>query len=224
MRKAYKKVSILLLFIVIVFCLGTMVSCVKSSSDFTVDQHIERITERVEKKFMKNKNKYDAFSVYPLYNKNDELQYFLIEFEPEGYIYVLLQDEKTKLLSIFGASTSMYLMATASEWSPYTLDKTNKQPEPDTNKIWHTDENGNKITYNVSPYKVANRLEDKKYLLQTISQEENGSEPYYIPAIKLETNYFNLISNNEFGTEEKLLYDKHEVQWLQFIPKKDLDL
>ena len=105
----------------------------KKTSYYSEEKHLERIKNRIEKNIIKNLSEYTDFSVYPLYNQNDELNLFLVEFEPSDFLFIFLRDENWKGLSCFGVSTSMYRMSTIhTEWSPYTVDETDSQPYPDT--------------------------------------------------------------------------------------------
>ncbi|MEG2027286.1 MAG: hypothetical protein RR062_06175, partial [Clostridia bacterium] len=114
----------------IIAVLGCLCACSKKANTFTEEEHVQRVTERIEKRFMTDATAYTSFSVYPLYNENDELNYFLVEFEPYGFIYVMLRDEAPAVYSWFGFRTSMYSTSDIDgedSWSRYTIEETSNQ-------------------------------------------------------------------------------------------------
>lgn len=206
-------------FVVMILMIIFLTGCAKKASQFTEEEHIQRVTERIEKRFMTDSYEYTGFEVYPLYNENDELKYFLVEFEPYGFVYVLLRDEQLKLFGWLGASTSMYKLSGFDgndTWSPFTYDESNSQPYPDIDKCWKTDENGEKIVYNRSPYCIADIENERRYLLHI--------EGSYIPSVKREERFLNLISLEEFEAIDGQLTKKQAYAFIIFVTKKQLDL
>jgi hypothetical protein len=108
-----------------------------------------------------------------------------------------------------------------SDWSRYTIDETNSQAFPDIDKCWEEDENGERIFYNKSPYSVAEIENVDRYLLHI--RNESGSW-VYIPAVKTENNYLNLISMDEVAIEDGCLTKKQAVAEISFVAKKHFDL
>ena len=190
-RKTVKTILIITIALMLFSSLFMFAGCTHKASHYTEEEHIQRVRERMEKRMEDTDyESFTGFEVYPLYNVNDELNYFLIELEPHGFLFVLLKDEYWQVFSW----SSMYLVNSAYKertWSPYTIDETNSQPEPDTDKIWMVDENNEKICYDRSPYYVTDNLNEKKYLLYI----GNG---WYICAIKSGERFINLVSLTEF--------------------------
>ena len=224
------KVDIITKFILLTLILSILLSpfvlagCSQKSSDFTEEEHIQRVTERIEKSMMSESTEYTDFTVSPLYDKNDKLNYFLVEFDPYGFIFVLLREKEQSFLSCFGITSSMYRVSNLygkETWSPYTIDETNSQPYPDTDKIWKYDDNGNKIEYKRSPYFVTGNDNTKKYLL---ASETESSGAQYICAIKEGEKFINLISMEEIDVAEGALSQKQATLYIHFIADKRFDL
>ena len=228
----YKKTVLLfMLILIITMSLGTFSGCSEKADKYTEEEHIQRVKERIEERFINKEYggvTLTSCSVYPLYDENDKLRYFVVDFEPCGFVYVLLRNEQLKAFSFLGASTSMYKLSFLEfSWSPYTIDETNSQPEPDKNKIWKLDENGEKIVYKRSPHKIAGIENQKRYLIQTGSEPDADARhktSNYITAVKTENGFLNLISNTEFDISDGLLENMHATQYIVFIAKKDFDL
>ena len=195
----------------------------EKASKYTEEEHIQRVTERIQKRFIDTNLRWvdreqpTAFEVFPLYNENDELKYFLVEFEPYGFLYILLRDEQMKGFSWLGASTSMYKIADdisgKNDWSPYKIDETNSQPSPDTDKIWMLNENDEKIVFNKSPYAIADCKDERRYLL-------TGN----IPSAKRDEKFVNLISMEEIEFIDGQLTKKHACVQISIWPKNESDL
>lgn len=146
---------------------------------YTTSQHIERISKIVRENYIGD-GEFTDFAVYPLYDKDDEVIMYLVEFEPRGYYYILAA--KPNILT----KRKMYVRHTTvarSEWQRYRISDT--QPQEFEGKTWQnkvetiganeeyirepqkwyeSDENGF-IKLSVSPYKAANAGKEKKYLL-----------------------------------------------------------
>lgn len=171
--------------------------------------------ERIEKRFMAEDNgKPTGFEIKPLYNENGMLNIFLVEFEPYGYLYVLVGDELNKVFGWLGFRTSMYRLSNSTitrTWSPYTLNSTTSEQE------WILDEDGNKIVYDRSPFYVANAGNAKYYLLES-------EDCYYIPAIKTGEDFVNLISGEKFPFQSGQPETAQACECIYFIGKKYFDL
>ena len=170
--------------LIVVLLVLNFAGCAKKASDFTEEEHIKRISERVEKRYITEDKKYTDFSVYPLYNENEERTFFLVEFEPYGFMFVRVSDEH--FLSCIGLGR-MYLDSGREQWAPYTIDEKNDWK-------YEVDENGKKIVYNRSPYYIAQKMNERKYLLAGVKKGE------YICAIKKDDDTFiNLVSSTEMS-------------------------
>ena len=225
---------------VIILSLTIGVSCAQKADSYTVEEHIERITQRFNLKKQditeRCKIEIENFNVYPLYNENEEVKYYLIEFNPFGFTLVDCRDEPSpKLLySCLGANISMYMLSHKIygstyiydgetymlTWSPYIADETNSQPYPDKDKIWILDDNGERIYHNKSPYYVTGNIDKRKYLIET-----EGAE--YICAVKNDDKFINLMSGEEFIAENVDTYEFARSQasiFFPFYPDKTKDL
>ncbi|MFR3346877.1 MAG: hypothetical protein ACLTSK_02525 [Christensenellales bacterium] len=196
-------------------CVCVLFGHARQASDYTTEQHIQRMYERIEKRFMAEDNgKPTGFEIKPLYNENGMLNIFLVEFEPYGYLYVLVGDELNKVFGWLGFRTSMYRLSNSTitrTWSPYTLNSTTSEQE------WILDEDGNKIVYDRSPFYVANAGNAKYYLLES-------EDCYYIPAIKTGEDFVNLISGEKFPFQSGQPETAQACECIYFIGKKYFDL
>lgn len=89
MKRIRKKFAFLVAVGLIICLIINCASCRKASS-FTEEEHKKQIEQRLEPQiatwtYGQYKKHYDGFTVYPLYNENEELYYFLIELEPYGF-------------------------------------------------------------------------------------------------------------------------------------------
>jgi len=84
-----KKAICCLLLMVLVFPFAT--GCEGFGKKYTEEEHVKRISERINSRFFNEdaeyKNVYISYTVQMLYNYKDEPIYFLVEFEPDGYVY-----------------------------------------------------------------------------------------------------------------------------------------
>ncbi len=226
-----KKILSIIMTLIILFSTISLVGCGQKASDFTEEEHIQQVIERLQARYIVGNEKlrpYDKptddgeiypkvkatdFEVYPLYDYNDDLKYFLVEFQPFGYLYVLLRNEQLKGFSWLGASTSMYMLSSTEgepAWSPYT-----KDIEKKTDEISEIDENGERIAYFQSPFSVRGIESEKRYLLNF-----DG----YIPAVKKDGKFINLISNSEFEVLNGQISEKQQIATISFTNKKHFDL
>lgn len=214
-----------LLIITLISSLLLLVGCTESPNDYTVEQHSERISKRIEERYFKEETNLTGYTLYPLYNADEELTYFLIEFEPYGFAFVSLR----KTNHWFG----MYFISDAymnAAWQRYRLCIDGKEPQPYEGKQWlpnannasglenfryEIDNDNNFIEYNHSPYKIADVLNQKLYLLDI--------NIGHIPAIKQGDKFFSLISMDEidylgydYYKSSKITYDKCELAFLNF--------
>ncbi len=183
---------------------------VDKSSDFTEKEHLARVTELAKKRYIKNGN-YTDLQVYPIYSQDDKLQYFLIELEPVGYMIVYLHKNNI-FSSMYARSTrsKMYWVRYAVEIGSYAYIKEENGREfvyEDARWV-ECDENDEPILYYSSPYKVANVLNEKLFLL-TVEQKGRFGE---IPAVKQNGKFFNLISMEPIDYK----YKTDEILWPVF--------
>ena len=82
-RKSCKMAAALLSFALLLGMLLSLSSC--RASSYTEEEHIARVTERARERFLGEGSEYTGLEVYPVYNEYDELNYMLIEFQPQGF-------------------------------------------------------------------------------------------------------------------------------------------
>ncbi len=192
-----KKISIkriVLIILAVILVVFVFLCCFgEKPEQFTEEQHIARITRKLNRKIKKKFSKawftfeYDSFEVYPLYNQDEKLEFFLVEFEPSSFIFISMIDNYKYIDFIFGIK-SMYLHSVGPicEWSPYTFESIKESYSID-DYIWKTDENGEKIVYDKSPYVVAGVENEKMYYF----------DDAYVPAVKCGDKFINLVSMTE---------------------------
>ena len=179
---AYLMVGVVLL--IATLCSGCTLS---SSSHYSEEEHLSRVRERAEERFLGEGSEYTGFEVYPIYNEDDKLESMLIELEPQGFMYVKINKDSS--LSLFGG-VSMYTMSsdTPRSWMPYRVNKGMKEEYTDEfgnvfiaedRELIH-DENGEVIRYFESHFKVAGIENERRYLLRT-PRSGGGA---LIPAVK----------------------------------------
>ncbi|MFA5719797.1 MAG: hypothetical protein WC939_01910 [Acholeplasmataceae bacterium] len=100
----------LISFLILLLTLS-LVGCVRSNKR-SLEKHLELITKRVEDRYMKDQEKYTSFSLYPLYDQYDKVNYFLVEFEPFDYIYITINTIFIPNLS----NLSDYGISSATSW------------------------------------------------------------------------------------------------------------
>lgn len=204
----------------------------EKASKYTEDEHFKRVSERIQKRYIDgsekiypydkiNKNKYypkvkaTDFSIYPLYNENDELKFFLIEFRPFGWLYVSIVDEQPRIYNLLFTRTGMYTLSSTdgeSPWTPFTIDA-----DDDTNYIWQVDKNGKKVKYIHSPYNIRGIQDDKRYLVYQEVTKDGDAIGEFIPAVKVEGGkYLNLISNSTFEIENGVVSEKQPYEYISF--------
>lgn len=214
-EKHMRKVLNFLVAIIMIFSLGALTACSEKPSKYSDEEHVNRITKRIEKRFINGSAELTGFQVFPLYDEADEIKYFLVEFEPYGFLYIRINEKYSTVGSWFGGVGSMYTLSDTEvkmDWSRYIIDETNSQPFPDKDIIWEIDENGDKVIYKKSPYSIAEVGNSRRYLLGNI------------PAIKIEIGYLNLISMTEFAFTNGHLSNKQAVADISFINKGYFDL
>ena len=153
-----------IMLIVAVMCTGC------SSDTYSEEQHIERIRERAEERFLGEDSEYTGLEVYPIYNEYDELKYALIEFEPQGFVYVYISEREYPWSSMYSLSDTE-----SESWIPYRVKEGAQEEIVDVDgKLYGSsyceyirDENGQVIIYNESHFKVAGIENECRYFLST---------------------------------------------------------
>ena len=226
--------KILILFSVVIMVITTFAGCSQKASKYTEEQHMQRISERIQKRYIDgdkkirnfkvSSNEEDAFmkptgfEVYPLYDNNDELKYCVVEFHPYGYQGIWIRDEYLKALTWIGLGVSMYSLSHRfGVWKPCSIDK-------ETGEIVFETENGaEKVCYH-SPFTERGVLDEKKYLIRC--KEKDNNNEWLIPAVKRNGKYLNLYSNEEFEVVDGRATEKIAVclDSFGFINSREFDL
>ena len=217
-------VILVLISVVIVFS-----GCGRKVSNYSVEEHIQRISERVRNTTWLIDD-FEDFDVYPLYDKDEKLKFFLLEFNPHGFGFIFVQDEPPVLTSCLYAHKSMYIVSAnyyykEQTWFRYVADK-NGPPLSDFVEMAPSskkgtpifDEKGEIIKYDKSPYYVSGNVNEKKYVFET----EDSSE--FICAVKKDEKFINLISGTELPDADS--YDSIENATLygKIIANRRFDL
>ena len=220
-------------------CILSMLGCCllgggAKVSDFTIEEHVERITERITNSekdpyidwYFSEGETYQSFAVYPLYGQDEKVTFYLVEFDPHGFVFVLAKDEH---YGIGGCvKTGMYLLSEVygvkNPWAPYIVDKNGPliKDHPSLSEEHNLvrffsfdqkgdlilDENGELIIYKKSPYFVTGNINEKKYLLRTT--KDSNSSTQYICAVKKDGKFINLMSEGlEFEEAEEYKFEEN---------------
>ncbi len=186
-------VVIVLLTPVIVFCTRFIIGATakeNAASYYTEGQHLQRISELVEKRYMSGDYDYMSYEVFPLYDQNEEMHYCVVEFKPHGFVWVKINERNLNYRGLNG----MYSRRETDEWSRYEYINTTQTSYSEENIKWETDEFGERIYYKDSPYKVADIKDEKRYLVTT----NQANDEITIPAVKRGDKYLNLMDMKEF--------------------------
>lgn len=201
----------------------TLAGCTNKSNSYSEEEHIQRASKLIEERYFTEDDEYTDYEVYPVYNELDELKYLIVDFEPTGFVYIEIRERDDSLF--WGAAMYIRMVGAYNSedytWQRYTIKENSGDKVKEEDKIWETDEEGNVIYYNVSHYKAANIVDEKRYLLR-INQ---GGESCYIPAVKRGELYLNLVSMEEFKYESELEEEIYAYETgIYFIPKPDFNL
>jgi len=178
---------------------------------YSTEQHIKRISKIVKEIYI-DTGRCDSFEVNPLYSPDEEVIMYLVDFKPHGYYFVKVGTPG------FLAGVHMYRRHTGipeRQWFRYRIN-TEQTPNPEQGKIWsdaneyqklwtygskpnewrETDMSHREILYIDSPFVVANTENEKRYLLP-INRNDLPNSSYYVPTVKRNDKFFNLISLEE---------------------------
>ena len=204
-----------------------MLTCIIMSSAWcsgtrkTDKEQLAEVTKLATKRFVEEghvdrehceKGKYTGLTVYPLYDENDEMQYFLIDLEPSGYAYVSSNIKIRNSMSCLGriiASYGEYTVSYGRPWYRYYRNET------DTDYDLRDAE----ILYEDSHFRVANIGDEKRYLLKCYPKSGSFG---YIPAVKRGDKFLNLVSMTEYDPND--LYAYEPTSGISFMPAHAFDL
>ncbi len=183
-----KKIIKITILLIILITIPTTIMC-RSSCMYSEKGHYRRIQKRIEERFIET-GVHKEYELYPLYDENDKLKYFVVDF-PTNYHIIRINKYDLGCLGV-----SMYTLSINNPWQRYVLEN--------GEKVYEKDKDGNDIFYKQSPYKIAGIKDEKKYLIE-VSQ---GSSSSYVPAVKRGDKYLNLISMKE---EEIVLKSNEQI-------------
>ncbi|MDY4545083.1 MAG: hypothetical protein SPE00_07210 [Bacilli bacterium] len=175
--------------------------CIYSEKD-----HYRRIQKRIEERFIET-GVHKEYELYPLYDENDQLKYFVVDF-PTNYHIISINKRDYSCIS----GTSLYSLSITNPWQRYVLEN--------GEKVYEKDKDGNDIFYNQSPYKVAGIKDEKRYLIKI----RQGSNSDYVPAVKRGDKYLNLISMKEEEIVLKSNEQINETFYTFYAPKPQFNL
>jgi hypothetical protein len=205
--------------LVLIFIAITPVCCFGIRK--TAKRQLDEVTKLATKRFVEEghinrgeteKGKYTGLTVYPLYDENDEMQYFLIDLEPSGYAYVSSNIKIRNSMSCLGriiASYGEYTVSYGRPWYRYYRNET------DTDYDLRDAE----ILYEDSHFRVANIGDEKRYLLKCYPKSGSFG---YIPAVKRGDKFLNLVSMTEYDPND--LYAYEPTSGISFMPAHAFDL
>ena len=199
-----KKIIRITILLIILITIPTTIMC-RSSCMYSEKGHYRRIQKRIEERFIET-GVHKEYELYPLYDENDKLKYFVVDF-PTNYHIIRINKYDLGCLGV-----SMYTLSINNPWQRYVLEN--------GEKVYEKDEDGNDIFYNQSPYKVAGIKDEKRYLIKI----RQGSNSDFVPAVKRGDKYLNLISMKE---EEIVLKSNEEVNetfYTFYSPKPQFNL
>lgn len=192
-RKATSSIIATVTAIVLVAAtMSGLLGCVTPASGYTEEEHIARVTRRARERFI-DSGEYTDLEVFPLYDENDELGYFLIELQPSGYAYVEMNR------GLVSKQQPMYYCCNfiSLRWCRTVVEKGSIIDFLDENgqtvltrldrKFSELGNDNKPIYYKDSHFKVANIKDERKYLIEASNHE-------YVPAIKKGNQFYSLYS------------------------------
>lgn len=171
-------------------------------------------------------SEYTGLEVYPIYNEYDKLEYALIEFEPQGFIYIHIKDQAYPW-------KGMYTLSNAERgWQPYRMKEGAQEDIIDENgniiaqtfnREFLRDENGQVFTYYDSHFKVAGIENERRYFLWTDLTVSLSRESGLIPAVKRGEKYLDLV-DGEIIDYTPGMESMYAIADIGFINKSYFDL
>ncbi len=193
-----------------------LTGCSEKASDYTEKEHIARVTALAKKRYIDNGD-YDSLEVYPLYDENDRLGYFLIELEPAGHVYVRLNDKEVygnSLYTIHGRPDKAWIRyqpekGAYAEWTVHH----NKIVGRSHCRATEVDDNDCPISHYESHFEAVKIHDERRYLIKI---KQNGTDGL-IPAVKRNDRYLNLVSLEDFIYERKIEDVKYATAFIEFV-------
>ena len=206
-----------------VLCTG----CSIMASSYSEEQHMQRIRERAEERFLGEDSEYTGLEVYPIYNEYDELKYALIEFEPQGFLYVHIGERADPWKGMYTLDERE-----PESWMPYRVKEGAIEEVTDEDghiiefqdREFFRDENGDAIIYHQSHFKVAGIENERRYIVSIVSTVPGLYGGSLIPAVKRGEQYLNLVDGNLMDYEPGMESAIYAVSSIIFIEKSYFDL
>ena len=224
-RKSCKMAAALLSFVLLLGMLLSLSSC--RASSYTEEEHVARVTERAKERFLGEGSEYTGLEVFPVYNEYDELNYMLIEFQPQGFLYVLIDREQFpwKMYTLSNMQPESWMPYRVKEGATDVITDENGDRIAYKNREFYRNENGDVIAYRQSHFKVAGIENERRYLLEIRSTITNSSgTDALIPAVKRGEQYLDLVDGALIDYTPGMESSSYAVELLYFIPKPDFNL
>ena len=221
------KVFCVIMAVCSLFAAALCTGCSIMASSYSEEQHMQRIRERAEERFLGEGSEYTGLEVYPIYNEYDELKYALIEFEPQGFLYVHIGERADPWKGMYTLDERE-----PESWMPYRVKEGATEEVTDENghvitfhdREFFRDENGDAIIYHQSHFKVAGIENERRYLLSIVSVSHGSGSDALIPAVKRGEQYLNLVDGNLMDYEPGMESAIYAVSSIIFIEKSYFDL
>ncbi len=193
----------------------------EKASDYTVTEHTARVTELAKKRYLKEDSKYTDLEVFPLYDADNKLVCFLIEFQPHGFVYVKVREKAYKYdyigLYVRDSCEGDAWIRRKVEMGTTSTYINNRGGEVKcmNTRFTELDEDGNPILHYDSHFKTHNIENERFYFLKY----KGG----YMPAVKRGDKYLNLISL-DYMELDKSSNDNWVCIMCSFLPKSAFSL
>ena len=221
------KVFCVIMAVCSLFAASLCTGCSIMASSYSEEQHMQRIRERAEERFLGEGSEYTGLEVYPIYNEYDELKYALIEFEPQGFLYVHIGERAYPWKGMYTLDERE-----PESWMPYRVKEGATEEVTDENghvitfrdREFFRDENGDAIIYHQSHFKVAGIENERRYIVSIVSTVPGLYGGSRIPAVKRGEQYLNLVDGNLMDYEPGMESATYAVANIIFISKSAFDL
>lgn len=221
MKKKGKVFCIILSAIILVIALfmGCFIILQNSgTSNYSEEQHVLRVRKLAVKRYLGEGSEYTGLEVYPIYNEEEELNYMLIELQPQGFVYV--QINQTSVISpilqwMGGVGTYTRNEEMPTSWKPYRMKDGKYEPI--------VDESGNQLEYYDSHFKVAKIENERRYILRTPSYDGSDSLKRIV-AVKRGEQYLNLVDGKLINYEPNVYLSDVATADIYFTAKSHFDL
>lgn len=186
-KKSMKKISLI---IIVLLLITSLMGC-KKASNYTDEEHIKNVSKIIEENYLKEGVTY---KLRPLYNEEDKLAYFVVDFFSEEFntfFYIKIQEKDMSLFfsnSLYSRDNGATIRGGLVErvWTRGMYVRIDKEKVAK----YETDKDGNKVLRYSSPFEEANVADDVKCYLA--HKPRHSGE--FVPAIKEKRKYINLIT------------------------------